>query len=452
MKNFDIVLFNLPTTGWYKKKFSKSNSMPPLGLLYIATALEENGYAVKVIDFAVENFKKDELINLLRELNPKVIGMSTYNESWNAQKMLTKLAKDTLPNVKIFSGGAFSSFCYEDVLYKSDTDYIITGEGEYSSLKLCNSIINNDLENISMIPGIVFKHNNKIIKNDCNRINDLDGIKFPNRKLVSLDKYVLPFTISTSRGCPGDCIFCSSRAFWGKKVKMRSAINIFNEVMYLHKEFGTTFFYITDDTFTASYKRAVEFCNMIKDTNIKFVWGCESRADIINEKLIKLLSENGCKKIQFGMESADNDILKKLKKHVTIEQIEESVRLANKYDMHISVSFIIGHAFDTKDTVEKTINFARYLQSEYGVYVMGSVNTPFPGTEQYDKSEELNIKIYSSDWNQYKLDNPIISTKNLSLEDLRYYQKKVVNIMSNNSNSFNFENNDEENCTYEYSF
>lgn len=452
MKNLDVVLFNLPTTGWYKKKFSESNSMPPLGLLYIATTLEENGYTVKVIDFAVENLKKEDLIAMLKESNPKIIGMSTYNESWNAQKILSKLAKEILPNVKVFAGGAFASFCYEDILYNSDTDYIIKGEGEYSVLKLCNSVIKNNSENLSTIPGIIFIEDNKIVKKECERITDLDKLPFPNRRLTGLTKYVLPYTISTSRGCPGDCIFCSSRAFWGKSVKMRSSRNIFDEVMYLYEEFKTTCFYITDDTFTASYKRVLEFCNMIKNTNIKFVWGCESRADIVNEKLIKLLSESGCKKIQFGMESADNDILKKLKKHVTIEQIEEAVRLAHKYGMHISVSYIIGHAFDTKETVEKTIEFAQYLQLKYGVYVMGSVNTPFPGTEQYDKSEELNIKIYSTDWNHYKLDNPIISTKNLSLEDLRYYQKKVVNIMTKNSNSFEFENKNEESSEYEYSY
>lgn len=148
---------------------------------------------------------------------------------------------------------------------------------------------------------------------------------------------------------------------------------------------------------------------------------------------MSMLSENGCKKIQIGLESADNEILKKLKKWVTIEQIENGINLAHKYGMHISASFIIGHAFDTDETIEKTIKFVKYIQSKYGAYVMGSVNTPFPGTEQYERAEELGIKIYTDKWDNYKLDSPIISTKNITIEKLRYYHDVIIHLMNNNN-------------------
>lgn len=428
MDNFDVLLLNLPTTSWYKDKFAESNSMPPLGLMYIATVLKNNDYKVKIIDFAIERFTQEDFINILKQYNPKVIGMSTYNESWDAQKVLSKVIKDILPNTIVFSGGAFSSFCYKDVLEKSNTDFIIRGEGEYPTLQLCNKIIKNEDISLEEIPGIVFVKNKEIYLNSTDRISNLDELPFPDRDLIDISKYTLPFTISTARGCPGNCIFCSSRAFWGKKVKMRSAKSVFNEVMEMNKKYGSHVFYITDDTFTASYQRATDFCNMILNSGIKFIWGCESRADVLNDDLVKKLKEAGCNKIQIGLESADNDILKKLKKFVTIEQIENGISLAHKYGLHISVSYIIGHAFDTKETIEKTFNFVKYVQNEYGAYVMGSVNTPFPGTEQYDKADELGIKIYSNNWNHYRLDNPIISTNYITRDELRSYHKRIVDL------------------------
>lgn len=442
MNEVDVILLNLPTTSWYKEKFAKSNGMPPLGLLYIGTVLEKNGYKVKIVDFSVESFSKEKLLDLLRSSKAKVIGMSTYNESWNAQKIMCSIIKNELPAVKIFAGGAFSTFCYKDVLFKSDTDYVIRGEGEFSVLELCNILIKKQNSNIEDIPGIIFKTGDKdlYINNSYERIADLDLLPFPNRDLINTENYLVPYTISTARGCPGACIFCSSRAFWGKKVKMRSAKSIFEEVMYLYDKYKTTVFYITDDTFTASYKRAFDFCKMIQKSGINFMWGCESRADIITDDLMKMLSESGCKKLQIGLESADNVILRKLKKFVEIDQIENGIRLAYKYGMHISVSFIIGHAFDTVETIEKTIDFVKYIQIKYGAYVMGSVNTPFPGTEQHDKAEELGIKIYTDNWNNYKLDNPIISTKNISLDKLRYYHKVIVNIMANNTKKVELDN------------
>lgn len=134
------------------------------------------------------------------------------------------------------------------------------------------------------------------------------------------------------------------------------------------------------------------------------------------------------------MESADNNILKGLKKKVTIEQIENAIKLAYKYHMHITASFIIGHAEDTKETIEKTLNFAEFIQKEYGVNVVGSINTPFPGTEQYNKCEEYGIEILTDDWNNFRLNNAIINTKNITANELRYYYNKVLELQMNNRN------------------
>lgn len=422
MNKIDVLLLNLPTGTWYKKKLAEGNSMPPLGIMYIGTYLKKNNYTVKIIDLAVENLDENQFFQAIEECNPSIIGMSTYNEAWNVQKLLCRRIKQKYPNIIIAAGGAFATFCYEQVLNESMTDFVLRGEGEYVFCQLCDCLLRGKLKKEN-IKGLCYKNKEGSVIANANveRIKNLDQLPFPDRSLIKKEKYVLPYTISTSRGCPGQCIFCSSKSFWGKSVIMRSAENVYKEVMDIYEKYGANIFYITDDTFTASKKRCLEFCEMLRQSGISFVWGCESRADVINEEFIRILYESGCHKIQFGMESADNEILQRIKKHVTIEQIENAVMCAAKYNMHIQVSYIVGHAFDTEETVKKTISFAKHLSDDYGARVVCSVNTPFPGTEQYEKRKELGIEIKTDEWEKYLLNSPIINTKHLSINQLRYY-------------------------------
>lgn len=426
----DVLLINLPTDRWYKKTLAKKSSMPPVGLLYLATVLHNNNYKVKVIDFAIESILKDQFRELLDQNKPKIIAMSTYNESWQALKIFTKITKSILPECKIVAGGAFATFCFTDIFAETQIDYVIRGEGDYAMLKLCNIIFKRVNENIETISGIVYrkKNNELYINNSIERISDLDQLPFIKRDLIDLKKYTIPFTISTARGCPGDCIFCSSRAFWGKKVYIRSARNIFQEIMHIYKKYKSKQFYIADDTFTASPRRVEEFCKLILESKIDFDWSCESRANVVTDELCKRIVDAGCGKVQIGLESADNEILQKLKKRVTIEQIENAVKLLYKYKLNIVVSFIIGNAHDTHETMKKTLDFARHLKIDYNAFTVCSINTPFPGTEQYARAEEFKLKIYSENWSDYCLNNAIISTPYLTKEEIQDYYLKGLSL------------------------
>ena len=418
----DIILINLPTNAWYKKEFSKNNVMPPLGLMYIATVLQNNHFDVDLIDFSVTNMKEHEFTNYILSEKPKIVGISTYAESWLALKVISAHIKSLLPTCLICAGGAFATFTYRDVLSKSHVDIISTGEGELSILALCNSVIHKQ-GTIPSIPGLIIKTPEKkvICTGISKRITDLDSLPFVNRELVDASKYNIPYTISTSRGCPGGCIFCSSKSFWGSKIYMRSASNIVAEIMEIYTKYKSNVFQISDDTFTASKKRAIDVCSALINSGIQFIWGCESRADVITEDFARLLKKAGCNKIQIGLESADNQILKSLNKYVTIEQIENALKILSAQGFFITLSFIVGHADDTTSTIKKTIDFAIQAKEKYGAAPAISVNTPFPGTPQYSLRHQLGITIYNTDWNEFRLDNPNISTRHLTLDQIRQY-------------------------------
>lgn len=206
MDKIDVLLLNLPTGTWYKKKLAEGNSMPPLGIMYIAAYLKQKGYSVRLLDMAVENMKEQEFFSYISRWSPKIIGMSTYSESWKAQIILCKKIKDKFPNTIIAAGGAFATFCREQMLKESLTDYIFLGEGEFVFGEFCDSILRNQGE-VKRIKGLCYVENGEVICNkEYQRIHNLDELPFPDRSLINLDKYVLPFTISTSRGCPGQTL------------------------------------------------------------------------------------------------------------------------------------------------------------------------------------------------------------------------------------------------------
>lgn len=240
MNKIDVLLLNLPTGTWYKKKLAEGNSMPPLGIMYIGTYLKKNNYTVKIIDLAVENLDENQFFQAIEECNPSIIGMSTYNEAWNVQKILCRRIKQKYPNIIIAAGGAFATFCYEQVLNESMTDFVLRGEGEYVFCQLCDCLLRGKLKKEN-IKGLCYKNKEGSVIANANveRIKNLDQLPFPDRSLIKKEKYVLPYTISTSRGCPGQCIFCSSKSFWGKSVIMRSAENVYKEVMDIYEKCDT---------------------------------------------------------------------------------------------------------------------------------------------------------------------------------------------------------------------
>ncbi len=423
MKKVDVLLINLPVDSNSTKNVRrKVNSFPPLGIMYIATVLKQYNVKVAIRDYSVINITKVDLLRELEELSPKMIGFSTYNESWKAQQTITKLVRNNFPRIKIVAGGAFATFCYKDMFANNLVDYVIKGEGEFSVYELYKRLFLTH-ESISDIPGLVFYDKEKrLISNAPQRIKNLDTLPFVDFDMIDISKYTIGIAIITSRGCPGDCIFCSSKAFFGRKIFLRSAHNLYEEIKSLQTKYRTNIFYFTDDTFTINKQRVYELCSKLINDEANFIWGCESRADVLNdEDLVIALAKAGCRKMQIGLESGDNEILRKLRKYITIEEVERAIQLTTKHGISVQISYILGHVFDTKETIMKTISFVKYLEKKYGVFSTCSINTPFPGTEQFIKAEEYGMKIYAQSWDEYKFDNAIISTKYLSPDDIKNF-------------------------------
>ncbi len=268
------------------------------------------------------------------------------------------------------------------------------------------------------INGISYRKEGKIVENPCTIVPDIDSFSFPQRNKFNLNWYTLPGVIHSSRGCPFQCLFCSASAMAGGKYRMRSVENIMREFDYLLTKLYINFLAFSDDTITGNLKRLKQICKQILYKGYQVKWLCASRVNLIDQELLRLMAQSGCQRIGFGFESASEDILKSINKRITKKQIEKAVKLCLEFGILPSGNFMIGFPNDTKETIKKSLEFAKKLK-RFGAHCTFTVLTPFPGTYFYNHAEELGITIHSNDWDDFSPENPIISTRNLSLDELR---------------------------------
>jgi radical SAM superfamily enzyme YgiQ (UPF0313 family) len=379
--------------------------------------------SVGFLDLPNQRWERNALIAWLREHQPKLVGFSVYNDAVRSACEVTKAVKEALPSAVVVWGGSYPTFADPSELIKySDVDMYVRGEGEQTFVDIARVVFASNAKPLEKIAGLTFRDESDLTVNPARElIKNLDLLPFPDRTIVEegIQKgaYCTPFTLISSRGCPGNCVFCSSRAFWGGKVRFRSAKNIFDEVQFLVDRYDIKVFGIVDDTFTISPKVVFEFCEYMKGMNLSF--SCESRVDVASRELLEALSSAGCVNIQFGIESGVQEVLDAIGKKITLEQIEEAVRISSELGMEVNGSFLFGHYCDTPETMMRTIEFVHSLKEKYGLAPWMSVNTPFPGTPQYINREKYGLTFHTKDSYSLSLSRPHISTKNFSLDDLR---------------------------------
>ncbi len=421
-----VLLLQPPTVQHYRNRFAENNSLPPLGLLYLGTLLQQRGYQVRVIDFLVENASCEELTEILLEEQPGMVGVSVYAESFRFARVLARITKETLPDCLVAFGGAFPSFAYEEVLENEHVDYVVRFEGEETLLELIERSERGEKHPVRGVAGLAYRANGRVhAERPRPAIRDLDSLPIPNRDLVRREHYSWPFSISTSRGCPAKCTFCCAGAFW-PGIRFRRVEKLIEELESLRRRYGMQGFYIADDTFTWKPRRVLEFCRLLEVGGHAYTWGCESRVDGVTAEMLKVMYASGCRRIQFGVESGVQAILDAVQKGTTLEQIDRACKWAREAGFFIIISFILGHPQDTLQTMRKTVAFVADLQRKYQVFVMTAVNTPFPGTYQYERAKELGLRIHSNNWDDFVLSHPIVSTKNFSVDDLRRIYTEVA--------------------------
>jgi len=347
---------------FFNKIFSASSDavlLPPLGLLYVAS---NSKYNIDVIDNRIHKLSNKELFEQLKEYDIIGFGGTIFEvkQAKEVSEMLRKIGKYTL------YGGANATV--NSRFYSMSFNCIVIGEAE------------REFDDIILKKPKGFYY--------CEKIFNLNNLIFPFRGLIDMTKYrrrepnycnKYPVdTIVSSRGCPFNCSFCSSKYLWERKITYRSVENVESEIVMLKKLYGTKAIYFREDNFTVDRKRLLEMCDMLKKQNVD--WICESRVDTINEEAIKKMAKCGCTGIWFGIESTNNNTLKIINKGFTIETAKNTIRLCKKYNIKTGGSFIVGFPHENLEDIKNTIRESKTLGLDH---IHNNRLFMFPRSEMY---------------------------------------------------------------------
>lgn len=421
------VLFVNPPQTASKYKFMGVIA-PPLGIAYMAGVLQENNIDVEILDASAEDMDFKDVEKELLKRKPDLVALTALTPTIGRALETAQVVKETLPDSIVVMGGYHPTFNFIETLEDENVDIVIRGEGEYIMLNLVQALENQS--SLHDVKGIVFEDKNSkeiVVNPEAPLIQNLDELPFPALNLLPMKKYRLldmdthMTTMITTRGCPMQCSFCSSAAMHGKKIRERSVENIVDEIEYLKTNYDIDTIAFMDDTFTLKKRKVMAICDEILKRNIEIMWGCTSRVDTLDEKLLKKMKEAGCITIFIGVESADQQQLDNMCKNTTVAKIENAFKIAHKLKIRTIASVALGMPGDTKEIMNKTVKFVHKLKPNYAIY---SLATPYPGTRFYKEAFEKNL-IKIKDWSKYTLITPILETIDCSLNDMRKIQAKA---------------------------
>lgn len=425
----------------YKKTMKGKIGAAPIGIGLLASVLKLHGYEVTIVDMFAEDYSAKDLKQRIEMVVPDVIGISaSFTESAEVAYNIAKMIKKNFQCV-VMAGGVHTTFLPEEVL-AHDVDYVILNEGEATTVKLLEYLkADATEEQLKSLESLGFKDSfgDVWINKQKNPIEDLDSLPIYDFYDLQLQEYATPLASITSRGCPGDCVYCASRAMFGKKYRQRSAEAVISEVYLLYKYIEKSesvlknYLSIFDDTFTANRKRLNKFCDYMIESGLskRIAWKCESRIDILTEEMLIKMKNSGCIAVHVGLESTNQGIIDSLNKHIKVEKMEEVIQLMAKYKIEPLCSFIIGNHEDTHETLTESIKFMDKIQRQYGAYVAISPNTPLPGTALYLYPDKFGITIKSDKWADYSLMKVIIDTKNFTQDEIRNYYSWASELLAN---------------------
>jgi anaerobic magnesium-protoporphyrin IX monomethyl ester cyclase len=376
-------------------RFKYPSGDPPLGLLYLASALRRNTRASVTIFDGTFSKGRDSLLRLLLREEYDLVGFSVMTTLLEDALSLARTLRQTYPCTRILFGGPHPTVLPEATLSHSCVDAVVLGEGEETLAEI--ALKDGSFENIS---GVWYKENEGVRKNPLREPHsDIDELEYPAWDLLPMERYLENWfqldavspklrgtNILSSRGCPYSCSYCQPTLdrIFGRRLRKRSPENIVGELKALKARYRINAFIFADDTFNVDRTWLKAVCEAFLREKLDLVWGCNVRANLVRPDDLALMKEAGLRKILLGIESGSQRILDDVyQKGITLDQVHSAVEAARSAGLKIQGYFMLGAPTETPAEIRKTLRLARKLPIQEATF---SIATPLPQTHLFDKT------------------------------------------------------------------
>lgn len=371
----------------------------PLGLLYISAWLEQHGEQHEVFDSTFSNVHQQQV--RLMSCIPDIIGIYTnLMTRANVIRLVTWMRSQTaFAHTWIVLGGPEVRHHAEGLL-DLGADIVVVGEGEQTFLEIVrHRKLGESLDSLGHIHGLVFRNQGKTIETPARTLmRELDLLPLPNRKKVDISLYTKAWkerhgysmiSVSTMRGCPYTCKWCS-RAVYGGTYRRRAPALVAKELRFIRETYAPDMVWFVDDVFTISHKWLAEFVHQVKLQDAIIPYEIITRADRMNEQVVHLLKESGCARIWIGAESGSQRIIDAMDRRVDVAKVQEMIRLCAKNRISTGTFIMLGYPGETLADIRATIHHLVVSNPDHFTL---TIAYPIKGTPLYDEVKE-NITAY----------------------------------------------------------
>jgi len=399
------------------------------GILSLATFLREEGFSVKVLtplDFYCLSLRDIE--SFFRNARPAIIGFYTNSDNIFSVRELSRTISSwkLYPGPEIIAGGPLATAAGEELMAWPHFDGILCGEAEHSLASYARAVIRGEGKSHD-VPSLIYRREGRVERNPSRPlIENLDELPPVDYSLAGSAPQVV--SVSSGRGCPFGCAFC----FWavhGRRYRYRSPEKVVEEITANLERYNLKAFSITDDTFVAIPGRVKEICRLLtqyrKKSGRDFVFYCEGRVDILTRhpELLRNLKEAGLVRLQIGIESGDQSVIDAYGKGIRLDEVENLVALVRDMgEISVVGHFIIGGAFETEESFERSRAFAeKLITMAPGVFETGAgFLCPYPGTAISEEPHRFHVKVRETEFrDSISTLDATCETEGLSLERLR---------------------------------
>lgn len=392
----NIVLININIRPYMDKAYF------PIGLAYVATAMEKAGYKFDIIDIEAHRHTDEELEALLKQKTYDVIAFGTLVSGYKFAKNVAAIARKTNKDAVIIAGNSVASSIPEHLLTHTEVDIAVKGEGEITMCKLLKAV--EDKTPFENIKGIIFFKNGKYIDTGYETVIDIKELHNPNWELFDMKLYVekakadvrapypIPieqitaFVVNTARGCIFQCSFCY-HAFQYAKYRYRSPESILSEITLLQKRYGVNYINFFDELTFFNKKQVEAFIDKLLDSGLEIYWNADIRSNLFTRKDIDLLNKikkAGCQSLGYSLESGNPEILKSMNKNLTVEDFKEQKIALEEAGITTLTSLVLGYPEETLETIKQTFDVCY----ELNMYPSAGYLLPQPGTPMMEAARK----------------------------------------------------------------